>query len=197
MLLASLFMNLQLTVAVSWCNNCRPISARATNSYGGNCSSYLVAFRSCIIASTVCLSTFSNSSSYRVGGGLQYEDIKRSHVVIHPHYFNGIPWRVTVVNQIHMESWLKAVFELPHQTPSKGELYLSDCKWLHFHCHSCLFFYPTRPPLRFLAVSTNTYHIVLLRACVWGIHVCERMRKGGKTPSASRTCLMHTKKWAF
>ena len=104
-------------------------------------------------------------------GGLQYEDIKGSHVVIHSQYFNGISWRVTVVNQIHMESWLKAVFELPHHTPTKGELNLSDCKWLHFHCNLCVSFYPAFPPLPFLTVSSNVYHIVMLRACVWGVHV--------------------------
>ncbi len=74
-------------------------------------------------------------------GGLQYEDIKGSHVVIHSQYFNGVSWRATVVNQIHMESGLKTAFELPHHTRSKGELYLSDCKWLHFHC----VFYPAPP----------------------------------------------------
>lgn len=56
------------------------------------CISYFVASPSCIIASTACLSiTFSNSSSYGVDGGLQYEDIKVSHVVIHSQYFNEIP----------------------------------------------------------------------------------------------------------
>lgn len=28
---------------------------------------------------------------------------------------------------------------------SKGELYLSDCKWLHFHCNLCISFYPVLP----------------------------------------------------
>lgn len=28
---------------------------------------------------------------------------------------------------------------------SKGELYLSNCKWLHFHCNLCISFYPVLP----------------------------------------------------
>lgn len=161
----ALSVNLILAVVKSWLSNCRTVPV--WDFYGGNCSTWHVPSLSCLVASILCLPiTLSNSSSYRVDGGLQYEDIKGSHVVIHSRYFNWIPWRVTVVNQIHMESWLKAVFERPHQTRSKEELYLSDCKWLHFHCNLCVSFYPGLPPLRFLTVSSNTRHIVALCACV-------------------------------
>lgn len=78
----------------------------------------------------------------KVEQGLQYKDINGCHVVIRSKCFNGISWGRTMVNQIHMESWLKAVFELLHRTYSKGELYLSDYKWLRFHCNFCVSFYP-------------------------------------------------------
>lgn len=163
--------NLMLTVARSWYNG------RLIFSMEEIAPRTLLLF-SCLTASPVCLSiTF--LPARRVEQGPQYKDIKGSHVVIYSQYFNGISWRVTVVNQIHMESWLKAVFEPPHRT--QGELYLSDCKWLHFHCNLCVSFYPVLPPIQFLTVSSKVYHIVMLCVCgcvfvcvcVWGVYLCK------------------------
>lgn len=81
-----------------------------------------------------------------------------------------------------MESRLKDVFELPHHTPSKGELYLSDWKRLHFHCNLCVSFYPILPPLRFLTVSSNVHHIVVLCACACmsAAYLCVSRQRGAK-----------------
>lgn len=91
-----------------------------------------------------------------------------------------------------MESWLKAAFELPHHTPSKEELYLSDCKWLHFHCNLCVSFYPALPsPPISHCIFKHTRYSCALSTCVR--RTCVRGGRQGKTPSAART-FMHTKK---
>lgn len=106
---------------------------------------------------------------------LQYEDIKGSHVVIHSQYFNWISWWVTVVNQIHMESWLKAFFELLHHTSSKGRIITVWMQMIAFSLQS----------------------LRLLLSCSPSPPIPHYIFKHGPYSCAPCTCFMHTKKQAL
>lgn len=76
---------------------------------------------------------------------------------------------------------------------SKGELYLSDCKWLHFHCNLCISFYPVLPsfPIPHCIFKGLPYsRVPRTRAC--GV-LCVRIGRRYKVYHARVSCIV--KKW--
>lgn len=119
--------------------------------HGGNCSAHVVAF---LLFN--CFSLYIPRLHFLQVGELnvrfQYKDIKGSRVLIRARYFNGIARQEYVVNQIHMESWMKSAFESPHRPVIPKENYIcptaNDCIFIAISASPFILSSPFPIPLR-------------------------------------------------